>query len=51
MQLSDEAVAAFKTLYKTHFDIELSDDEARRLAMSLVRIVALTALPEESYKI
>ena len=43
MQLSEEAISTFIALYKTHFGIELSQDDAHALAIDLVSIVALTS--------
>lgn len=45
MRLSDESVGRFIGIYKTHYGMELSVDEARSMATNLIRVYRLILQP------
>ena len=40
MRLSHEAIAEFRALHRKHYSTDLTDDEAEREALALIRFVA-----------
>ena len=45
MRVSDEGLGSFIKLYKKHYGVDLSVDEARRIASNLVRLYQLILQP------
>ncbi len=41
MQISQELVDQFKTLYKERFDIELTNEEAQKQGLAVMRLIAV----------
>lgn len=44
-QLSREAIAEFKQIYKDEFGVDLTDDEVREIAMRLLRFFGILHKP------
>jgi len=45
MQLSFQQVQKFQALYKDHFDVELTEDEAKEKGLQLVQLIKAVSKP------
>lgn len=47
MTLSDKDIEKFQELYKSHFGIEISKEQAHEEGMKLIRLIILICRPAE----
>ena len=48
MALSDEKIEEFQNLYKEHFGVEISKEDARENGIKLLRLISILYHPKEN---